>query len=76
MVAGFQFMNMVAGFCYYTESSIEVAGTPTSGLFLYISLCINDLLLHMSLAIILLLHMGHTTDFLLHMGPATAFSYT
>ena len=57
MVASFQSMNMIAGFCCYKKSSIEAAGTPAIGL-----------LLHMGLTTVFLLHMGLATGFLLHMG--------
>ena len=51
MVAGFQFMNMIAGFCYYTESSVEAAGTPSTGLLFHMGLGSYDLHSHMGLTV-------------------------
>lgn len=49
-------MNLVAGFCDYTKSSIGSAGTLATGLLKHMGLS-NDLVLHMGLAIGLFLHM-------------------
>ncbi len=49
-------MNLVAGFCDYTKSSIGAAGTLATCLLIHTVLA-NDLVLHMRLAIGLFLQM-------------------